>query len=93
MTFKQDDNKRKGRIYLEDDSTAETEITYVYAGPLKIIIDHTGVSEIYKGRNIGRKLVNSVVDFARANEIIIIPLCPFAKVMMTKDDSYKDVLA
>ncbi len=92
MDFKQEDDTKKGRFYFEEDLSGDTEITYVYAGPQKIIISHTGVSEAYMGKNIGKQLVNAVADFVRANNIKIIPLCPFAKAIMTKDETYKDVL-
>lgn len=36
-------------------------------------------------------LVMSAVDFARANNIKIMPLCPFAKAQFEKDASIQDV--
>ena len=74
MDFKQEDDTKKGRFFYEEDRSGNTEITYVYAGPQKIIISHTGVSEAYKGKNIGKQLVNAVADFVRANNIKIIPI-------------------
>lgn len=56
------------------------------------IIDHTDVNRDFKGQNIGEKLINAIVSQARGLNIKILALCPFAKHLMTKDDSYKDVL-
>lgn len=93
MEFAQEDDNKKGRYYLKEDLSGNTEITYVYAGPDKIIISHTGVSEVYKGQSVGKQLVNVVADFARTNNIKIIPLCPFAKAIMSRDVTYNDVLS
>ena len=92
MEFKQEDDKQKGRFYLSGDSSGKTEITYTYFGARKIIISHTGVSEAYRGKDVGKKLVNAVVSYARENEMKILPLCPFAKAIMTKDERFSDVL-
>ena len=37
-------------------------------------------------------LVKKIVEYARQENKKIIPLCPFAKGMMTKSNEYKDVL-
>lgn len=67
------------------------EITFSPSDKLWII-DHTDVNRDFKGQNIGEKLVNAIVSQARELNIKILALCPFAKHLMTKDDSYKDVL-
>jgi uncharacterized protein len=83
----------KNRFYIgEDAEHAIAEITFVPTGEDKMIIDHTYVSEILKGQGVGNQLVNKVVEFARQENKKIIPLCPFAKRVMTKTDEYKDVL-
>ena len=42
---------------------------------------------------IGKDLVKAGVDFARQNNLKIIPLCPFAKAEFEKHADYTDVLA
>ena len=92
MTFQHEDNGKNGRFFYVDDRGTESEIEYVYAGPKKIIISHTGVSDNMRNKHLGKQLVDAVVAYARDHQIKIIPLCPFAKAVMTKDDRYKDVL-
>ena len=41
---------------------------------------------------MGQQLVKKIVDYARQENKKIIPLCPFAKKVMTKDKEYEDVL-
>lgn len=91
--IEQEDNGTKGRFYIVLEGRELGEMTYVYAGPEKIIIDHTAVDEELKGQSAGKKLVDAGADFAREKGIKILPLCPFAKATMMKNkEAYADVL-
>jgi len=70
----------------------EAEITYSKAGNSKIIIDHTEVSDSLRGEGVGKALVEHAVNYARDNELRVIPLCPFAKSLIERDESLQDVL-
>lgn len=67
-------------------------MTYSWAGDSKIIIDHTEVNAEFNGRGVGKQMVMAAVDFARENNIKILPLCPFAKSVFDKTEEIKDVL-
>lgn len=67
-------------------------LTYVWAGPDKIIIDHTEVNSESEGKGIGKQLVFEAVKYARENKIKILPLCPYAKSVFDKDADLHDVL-
>lgn len=93
MEIKQDDNGKKGRFFIEQNGTPLAEMTYTYAGPKKMIIDHTEVDESLKGQGVGYKLVEAAVEYLRQNNMTVIPLCPFAKAVFTKRAAdYQDVL-
>lgn len=93
MEIKQIDNGKKGAFYVEIDTIKLAEMTYSHAGPNKIIIDHTEVSETLKGQGVGYKLVEAAVVYLRANNLKVIPLCPFANAVFKKKHSeYADVL-
>lgn len=93
MEVLQSETERKGKFFVEIDGIQVAEMTYTYAGPKKIIIDHTVVNESLKGQGVGYKLVEASVDFLRKNEMKVIPLCPFAKSVFDKRrDDYSDVL-
>ncbi|TDD93976.1 GNAT family N-acetyltransferase [Flavobacterium cellulosilyticum] len=85
-------NDKKGFFYIAIDEKIAAKMTFVFAGPNKIIIDHTEVNEAFKGKNFGKKMVAQAVEFARENNIVIIPLCPFAKKVFDKTPEFKDVL-
>ena len=57
-----------------------------------MILDHTEVDINYRGKGIGNKILNKIVEYVRENDIKIIPLCPFAKSVFDKDKSIGDVL-
>jgi predicted GNAT family acetyltransferase len=83
----------KGIFYIEQDGKRVAEMTYVMSAPTIMIIDHTGVSPELKGQQVGRKLVLAGVEHARAKQLKIVPLCPFAKVEFEKHrQEYADVL-
>jgi uncharacterized protein len=65
----------------------------VSAGEKLIIIDHTEVSDSLKGKGAGKQLVSKAVDYARENNIKIIPLCTFAKSVFDKVPDFQDVLS
>jgi len=88
----QNDNGGKGRFYIELDGKTEAEMTYVWSGADKIIIDHTQVSDKLKGKSAGKLLVQRAVEFAREKHIKIMPLCPFAKAIFQKTSEYSDVI-
>ncbi|WP_281336532.1 GNAT family N-acetyltransferase [Flavobacterium eburneipallidum] len=85
-------NDRKGFFYIEVDGKTEAKMTFVFAGPNKIIIDHTEVNEGNNGKGFGKKMVTKAVEFAREKDIAIVPLCPFAKNVFDKTPEFADVL-
>ena len=92
MEVKQKNNSEKGMFYIEQDGKIAAEMTYVWVGTGKIIIDHTEVNEILKGQGAGKQMVSKAVEFARENALKIVPLCPFAKSVFDKTPEYGDVL-
>ena len=82
----------KGMFYVSNDETMLAEMVYTMPSNDKMIIEHTEVSEELKGQNIGYQLVNTAVEYARAHNIKIIPLCPFANSVFKKKPEFADVL-
>lgn len=93
MIVKQVNSNTRGAFEAIEDGVKIGEMTYSVAGANKIIIDHTEVDENQKGKGIGKILLAKAVDYARDNNIKIVPLCPFAKTMFDKDIDIRDVLA
>jgi len=92
MEIRQSDNGLKGAFFIEQDGVRAAEMTYVWAGTDRIIIDHTDVGPTLKGKNAGKQMVFKAVEFAREKGISIIPLCPFAKSVFNRVPELRDVL-
>lgn len=58
----------------------------------QMVINHTQVFDGYEGQGIARQMVMAAVDFARKESRQIIPVCSYAKAVLTRTDEYQDVL-
>lgn len=92
MEIKHINTTGKGSFKAFEASQEAGEMAYTWAGADKFIIDHTTVSPEFEGKGIGKKLVMEAVDFARQNNVKIIPLCTFAKSVMERSEEMKDVM-
>jgi len=92
MNIQHKDGDSRGSFFIKEEGEVKAEITYSKARDTSIIIDHTEVSEEMRGKNIGKALVEHAISFARENELSVIPLCPFAKSVIERDESLQDVL-
>lgn len=84
--------EKNGFFHIDINGKTEAKMTFVFAGPNKIIIDHTEVNEGHNGKGFGKKMVAKAVEFAREKNIKIMPLCPFAKKVFDKTPEFGDVL-
>lgn len=92
MEIQQINDTRKGYFEAIEDGKEAGKMTYTWAGDSKFIIDHTEVSPDFNGKGVGKKLVMAAVEYARSNNLKIIPLCPFAKSVFDKVEEIRDVL-
>lgn len=81
----------KGRYWAVIDGL-EAELTYSILSPRTIIADHTGVPEALRGSGVGLMLVERLVADARAEEVKIVPLCPFVKAQAARHPEWADVI-
>jgi uncharacterized protein len=93
MNIKQIEYGSKGAFIIEEESERLGEMTYSKAGDRLIIIDHTDVSDKLRGQGAEKKMVLAAVDYARKNNLKILPLCPFAKATFDRTSEIHDVLA
>ena len=91
MNVKHTKNGKKGSFDLYDNEHKIGEMTYVWAGEDKFIIDHTEINPNYAGEGLGKILLEEAVKFARESKVKI-HLCPYAKKQLNKSDEYLDVL-
>jgi uncharacterized protein len=86
------ENGAKGRYAAMDNGTEAGHITYSKAGETTLILDHTDVTDSYRGQGIGELVVMHIVEVARREGLRILPLCPFAKSVFNRTEGIRDVL-
>jgi len=82
----------KGIFFIEQDGKKVAEMVYSMPSPEKMIVEHTEVDDVLKGKNIGKQLVHHMVEYARTQDIRVIPLCPFTKSVIKRTPEYSDIL-
>lgn len=92
MKIEQYNTEKNGFFKAMEDYDEGGVMTYVWAGPDKIIIDHTEVNKEFAGKGIGKQLVLQAVKYAREHHVKILPLCPYAKSVFDKNPDLHDVL-
>jgi len=92
MEIKQINDTKRGYFEAIEEGNEAGKMTYTWAGDSKFIIDHTEVSPDFNGKGVGKKLLMAAVEYARTNNLKIIPLCPFAKSVFDKVEEINDVL-
>ncbi len=92
MEVKQRGDGKNGAFYIEENGKEIANMTYIFAGDTKFIIDHTEVKPGNEGKGLGKQLVEAGVRFAREKGYKILPLCPYAKTVFDKNPLYGDVL-
>jgi predicted GNAT family acetyltransferase len=81
----------RGAFFVEDEGRRLAQLTYTMAGK-KVILDHTEVDDALRGTGTGRKLVAAAVEWAREEELQVLPLCPFARSVFDQSPEFGDVL-
>jgi predicted GNAT family acetyltransferase len=92
MKVEREQKNDRGTFYVEQNGQWLAEMAYGMSGD-QVVIYHTEVSAELQGQNIGKQLVKAGVEYARENHFQIVPLCPFAKLIMDKVEAFQDVLA
>ena len=58
----------------------------------RITFTHTIVAEAAEGHGVGDKLVKFALDQARADKLVVVPLCPFVQSYLRRHPEYRDLV-
>lgn len=61
--------------------------------PDRIVLQHTEVPPPFEGHGIAAKLTRTALDFARANHLKVVPLCPYVSSFLRRNPEYHDLLS
>ncbi|MBN9391218.1 MAG: N-acetyltransferase [Chloroflexi bacterium] len=83
-------NEEAGRFETEVDGYF-AEAAY-YRNGNKIVFTHTGVPRPIGGKGVANKLVKTALDYARENNLDVVPLCSFVAVFIRRHPEYQDLV-
>lgn len=76
---------------------AEAELTYATtgasAGTTRVVADHSYVPESLRGQGIAARLVDALIETARAERWTILPRCSYVVSAFKRHPEWSDVLA
>lgn len=58
----------------------------------KITFTHTEVPEALSGKGVGNALAKTALDFARENNLKVVPICPFIRTYIQRHSEYQDLV-
>lgn len=91
MEIRHKEIKGQGMFYIQEDGTTLGSMSYTKTDEHHIIIEHTNVDDVLKGRGAGKQLMSEAVSWARNKNIRVGATCTFAQALFEKVDSYQDV--
>lgn len=92
-TIEQEETQGSGSLFVKDKDKKVAEMTYSYKTGQRIVIEHTFVDPMLRGEGMGRALLEFIIDKARREHLLIVPLCSFARSVFERDPSLQDVLS
>lgn len=92
MEIQHKEETGKGIFFIEKEASRIAELIYLLPDNSTMVIDHTEVSEELRGQRIGKKLVEAAVGHARSNGLKIVADCPYAKTVIQRNESYRELL-
>lgn len=88
-----EDTGQRGAFFLVKDGQRMAEMTYSRANASLVIVDHTEVDDSLQGQGVARRLLDTLVTWARDTHTKVMATCPYARAQFAKDASIRDVLA
>jgi uncharacterized protein len=81
-----------GIFFISDDNNDTlAELVYAQKDPGTMVIEHTEVDRAFRGNDVGDQLIFRAVEYARSNDLKIMPVCSFARAVFELKKEYKDV--
>ena len=85
-------SNKSGVFYIEINGNEEAMMTFFLTDDNKMTIDHTEVNTGNEGKGFGKKLLFKAIEYARKNNLKIIPVCSFVKSVIEKTPEFKDIV-
>ncbi len=80
-------------FFIGDAEDPDAYLSFTHRNGNMIAAEHTVVSESLRGKGIARKLALKLMEYARENDLKIIPICSYVVGFFDKNNEFVDVLA
>lgn len=84
-------NEEKSRFEAEVDGHLGIA-EYMLSKPNTIVFTHTEVPKEIEGRGVAGRIVRGGLDYARAQGLDVMPLCPYVAAFIRRHPEYRDLL-
>jgi hypothetical protein len=92
MDYQIINDTKKGEFYIPLNNT-KARLVYKMRDSQTIDLIHTTVPGEYKGKSYAKDLVEFALNYARENNLKVIPTCPYVKSYLEKNsDAYQDIV-
>ena len=91
LDIRHEEAGERGAFYVERDGKRIAEQAYQRLGDRRIVIVHTEVDASLRGHGVARRLLDTVVAWARETQTRVTATCTYAKAQFEKDASIQDV--
>ena len=86
-----EESREGGVFYIERDGSRVAEMTYRRVDGSHVVIDHTEVDPVLRGRGVARTLFDAAVAWARQTGTKLGATCSYAVAQFRRDPSLRDV--
>lgn len=91
IAIEHEEDEGRGAFFVERAGIRLGEMTYSRVDEHLIIVDHTLVDEQLRGLGVARRLLDTLVAWARETKTRVAATCPYAKAQFEKDATIQDV--
>lgn len=85
------DNPERRRYEITVDGVLAGFAQYVRKGR-RIIFVHTEIDDAYEGHGLGSQVAKGALDDARAQQLAVVPVCPFIERYIERHPEYRDLV-
>ena len=85
-------NQEKSRFELDADPSG-AHLNFRYKDDNTISLDHTKVPRELEGKGIGGQIVSQTLQYAKDNNLKVVPLCSFVASYITRHPEWKSIVA
>jgi predicted GNAT family acetyltransferase len=92
MALTVNDVPDRNRFEARDDETIAGYAEYIRTNAGLIVFTHTEVNREYEGQGVGSALAEAGLDYARAEGLSVLPICPFIASWISRHPDSADLL-